>query len=53
MLSLKNSASPPSHKPDLLKCTQALNSEIIQGRMKDFLLNNAKLYEMLHAQAAA
>ena len=36
-----------------LMSTQALNSLIIQGGMKDILLNNAGLYETLRAQAAA
>ena len=34
-----------------LMSTQALNSLAIQGGMKDILLNNAGLYEMLRAQA--
>ncbi|MFI3187877.1 MAG: hypothetical protein QX198_18025, partial [Methylococcaceae bacterium] len=36
-----------------LMSTQALNSLIIQGGMKDILLNNAGLYEALRAQSAA
>jgi type I restriction enzyme R subunit len=36
-----------------LMSTQALNSPAIQGGMKDILLNNAGLYEMLRAQASA
>jgi type I site-specific restriction-modification system R (restriction) subunit len=36
-----------------LMSTQALNSPSIQSGMKDILLNNARLYESLRAQAAA
>jgi len=36
-----------------LMSTQALNSSTVQGGLKDILLNNAGLYELLRAQVAA
>ena len=36
-----------------LMSTQALNSQAIQGGMKDILLNHAQLYETLRAQAGS
>jgi type I restriction enzyme R subunit len=36
-----------------LMSTQALNSDAVQRGIKDVLLNNARLYESLRAQADA